>query len=139
MMMRSRALLTRRTPRTPVKVARPTSSMVCFSDPPSRRLTGNERLSPRALLKLVSAVLGASLITGALTFLVWLKIEQVQAGYSIFALQMRLLELRQEQSALQVERTALRRPERLSRLAQQKLGLFPVRPDQVIDVDGGKK
>lgn len=133
--MKRTRLTTQRTPRTPVGAIRPSSSMVCFSDPPSRRLTGNERLSPRALVKLVSAVVGASMITGALTFLVWLKIEQVQAGYSIFALQMRLVELRQEQSALEVERSALKRPERLSRLAHTELGLYPVRPEQILDVE----
>lgn len=96
---------------------------VCYSDPPSKRLTGAETFCPRAIFRLVSVVLGVSVVTASLTFLVSVKTEQVQSGYAIFAAQIRAQELRQEQSALQVELSALKSPDRLHRVAQSKLDM----------------
>jgi cell division protein FtsL len=83
---------------------------------------------------LVSAIMSAALVTASLIFLVWVKMSQVQLGYEIHRQQSDLVKLRQEKNALEVEVSALRRPERLLRLAAERLDLHPPRPDQLIVV-----
>lgn len=81
---------------------------------------------------LVASLFAAALVTAAVVFLVWVKMVQVQAGYRIHELQREVVDLRQERSALEVEVSALRRPDRLDRVGRERLGLFPPRPDQIL-------
>lgn len=83
-------------------------------------------------LTLVSAIVGVGLITASLIFLVWVKMVQVQAGYAIHALQTEAMKLRQERSTLEVEVSALKRPERLRRIAVERLGMAPPAPHQLV-------
>lgn len=88
--------------------------------------------SASGLVVLVCAIVSAALVTASLIFLVWVKMSQVQLGYDIHRLQNELVKLRQEKSTLEVEVSALRRPERLLRLAAERLDLRPPRPNQLI-------
>lgn len=81
---------------------------------------------------LVGAILGAGLITASLIFFVWVKMAQVQAGYAIHALQTEAMKQRQERSSLEVEVSALRRPERLRQIAVSRLGMAPPKPEQLL-------
>jgi len=81
---------------------------------------------------LAASIVSAACVTASLVFLVWVKMTQVQVGYDIHRQQTDLVKLRQEKSALEVEVSALRRPERLMRLARERLDLAPPRPDQIV-------
>lgn len=87
--------------------------------------------SARDVRALIAAIAGASLVVAALVLLVLVRMGDVQAGYELYALQKRKVELTQERSALVLELAALKRPDRLAR-AGARLGLAPPRPDQVL-------
>lgn len=91
---------------------------VSFADEP--RVAGTE-LSPsaRAPAMLLAAIVGASLVVGSVVVLAWVRMAEVQAGYEVYRLQRDKVRLRQERSALEVEIAALRRPDRLQRLAER--------------------
>ena len=92
------------------------------------------RASQGALLLLASAA-AAALVTASVLVLVWVKMTQVQAGYAIHQHHQELLQLKRERSALEVEVSSLRRPERLSRIGHRVFGLRPPAPGQVVKID----
>lgn len=71
----------------------------------------------------------ASLATMALLlpllFLVGVRVAQLQAAYSIAKLETQRVELDQERRVLELEISVLKRPDRIERLAETKLGLNP--------------
>lgn len=73
---------------------------------------------------LVASIVGASLVLVSALFFVWLRMTEVQSGYEVYRLQRDKVRLRQERSALEVEIAALRRPDRLQKMASQ-FGLIP--------------
>ncbi len=83
---------------------------------------------------LLAAVASVSLVVSALVLLVLVRMGDVQAGYEMYALQKRKVELTQQRSALLLELSALRRPDRLAR-AGSELGLAPPRADQMLRLD----
>jgi cell division protein FtsL len=90
---------------------------------------------PQGLVSLLATVVASALVTASVVMLVWVKMTQVQAGYAIHKHQQELLELKRERSALEVEVSSLRRPERLARVGQQYFGLRAPAPGQVVRVD----
>lgn len=87
---------------------------------------------PDGLVSLLATVVAAALITASVVMLVWVKMTQVQAAYAIHQQQQQLVELKRERSALEVEVSSLRRPERLARVGAQHFGLYAPAPGQVI-------
>lgn len=88
----------------------------------------HQRRDVRALL---ACITGVALVVASLVFLVLVRMGDIQAGYELYALQKRKVELTQERSALLLELAALKRPDRLARLGAG-LGLVPPRADQVL-------
>ena len=62
----------------------------------------------------------------------WVHEEGLEAGYRIKALEQRLEDLLQEERLLELEATRLTRPERLSPLALEQLGMAAPTLDQMI-------
>jgi len=62
----------------------------------------------------------------------WVHEQGLEAGYRIEALEQRLEDLLQEERLLELEATRLTRPERLSALALEQLGMAPPTLDQMI-------
>lgn len=87
--------------------------------------------SARDVRLLLASVCGVAMIVGALVLLVLVRMADVQAGYELYALQKKKVELTQRKSALELELASLRRPDRLARIARD-LGLAPPRADQVL-------
>lgn len=75
-------------------------------------------------------VLVASLITGLAIAQVSRRHEVVRAGYALSKETQKLEALRERNRALHVELATLTTPDRLRELAE-KLGMVPVRPEQV--------
>jgi len=62
----------------------------------------------------------------------WVHEKGLEAGYRIEQLERRLEELRQEERLLELEGTRLTRPERLSSLALEELGMAPPTLEQMV-------
>lgn len=99
-----------------------------------------ERMAPRSpeqtrrdVRALLACITGVALVVGSLVLLVLMRMGDVQAGYELYALQKRKVELTQRRSALVLELAALKRPDRLAREGAA-LGLAPPRADQVLRV-----
>ncbi len=83
----------------------------------------------RGLWRLVVIVLPFAAAVFAYT---WVHEQGLEAGYRIEALEQRLEDLLQEERLLELEATRLTRPERLSALALEQLGMAPPTLDQMI-------
>lgn len=83
----------------------------------------------RGLWRLVAIVLP---FAGAVFAYTWVHEQGLEAGYRIEALEQRLEDLLQEERLLELEATRLTRPERLSALAVEQLGMAPPTLDQMI-------
>jgi len=83
----------------------------------------------RGLWRLVAIVLPFAAAVFAYT---WVHEQGLEAGYRIEALEQRLEDLLQEERLLELEATRLTRPERLSALALEQLGMAPPTLDQMI-------
>ncbi len=68
-------------------------------------------------------------------FFVWSRVQVTGLEYEMSHLESRLRHVRQETSNLRLEAASLRNPERIERVAKQKLQLRLPTPDQVITVD----
>ena len=62
---------------------------------------------------------------------VWERVDVVRLGYSIERLKTQKTLLERERDQLQVKFSALTAPERIARVASDKLGLFPPQQGQV--------
>ena len=83
----------------------------------------------RGLWRLVAIVLPFAAAVFAYT---WVHEQGLEAGYRIEALEQRLDDVLQEERLLELEATRLTRPERLSALALEQLGMAPPTLDQMI-------
>lgn len=63
---------------------------------------------------------------------VWERVDVVRLGYSIERLKTQKTLLERERDQLQVKVSALTAPERIARVATDKLGLFPPQQGQVL-------
>ena len=66
---------------------------------------------------------------------VWERVEIVRVGYQIERLKVKKVALERERDELQVKLSALNSPERIARVATEKLGLAPPQRGQVILVN----
>ena len=65
-------------------------------------------------------------------FWVWVRVEHIKSAYHINDLQNKLVQLDEEQRLLEVERSSLRRPDRLRRLAKERFQMNAPRSEQVL-------
>lgn len=77
---------------------------------------------------MLSLVVVAIAVTGALVGMVRVKSQAVEVGYRIQSLRTQVVQLEQQQSALEVEKTTLSRPTRLAAIARTELGMVPPDP-----------
>ena len=89
-------------------------------------MKAHSTIAPTDFKKAVALVVASGLITAAAVAFVRLKSLQVEAGYRVHDLRMRLVTLDQQRAALEVERAALARPQRIAHLARTELGLVHV-------------
>jgi cell division protein FtsL len=77
----------------------------------------------------------AMLVAMCLVFVfVWERVDVVRLGYSIERLKIQKTLLERERDQLQVKFSALTAPERIAKVATDKLGLFPPQQGQVFIV-----
>ena len=88
---------------------------------------------PSDLALLTASACAAALVVASLLLLVGVRNAQLQVGYRVHDLQAERTRLRQEKSALDVERATLLRPTRLADLARTTLELGPADASRVID------
>lgn len=67
-----------------------------------------------------------------LTFYVWHLSESIRIGYEINQLEKQLESVKKEIALLEAEKTALLNPEKVEKIAREKLKLSDVRPEQII-------
>ena len=90
-------------------------------------------MTDRSALALPLALMAvAVVVTAALVGFVRIKSAQIEVGYRIHDLRQELVTLEQQRTALEVERTALLRPNRLAHLASTELGLVPPSVDSSV-------
>jgi len=82
--------------------------------------------------QIAAGILSAVIIIAALTFYVWHQIESVRLGYEINRLEAQIQSIQEQVDTLEVQKAALLSPDRVDKIARQKLGMKPVRDDQII-------
>ena len=81
-------------------------------------------------MKMVTIVTGVLLVFG----FVWERVDVVRLGYQIERLKTQKVLLERERDQLQVKFSALTAPERVAKVATEKLGLVPPQQGQVLMV-----
>ena len=87
------------------------------------------RLSSRDRMVVYLAILSALLLY------VWQRVDLVRVGYEIQQLKVRHVALQREHHELRVKVSALSSPERIARLATEKLGMRRPKPGEVVLVN----
>ena len=78
-------------------------------------------------MKAVAVIAGVCLVF----VFVWERVDVVRLGYSIERLKAQKTLLERDRDQLQVKVSALTAPERIAKLATEKLGLFPAQQGQL--------
>jgi len=86
----------------------------------------------RRLRELGGVVAVVILLGAALLAYTWLQLETLRVGYRIEDLEREAHRLAQVERQLRLESAHLAHPERLARLAHERLGLVPPAVDQVL-------
>lgn len=71
---------------------------------------------------------------GLVFVFVWERVDVVRLGYQIERLKAQKVTLERERDQLQVKFSTLTAPERIAKVATEKLGLIPPQPGQVLMV-----
>lgn len=74
----------------------------------------------------------AMALMGLLLLYVWERVEVVRVGYQIERLKTQRVALQRERDELQVKLSAITSPERIARVAKEKLGMSPPQQGQVV-------
>jgi len=82
------------------------------------------------------SLLAAAVVGTILMFYIWHQVESIRLGYSILELESELNLLTEEISALEAQRASLLSPERVERIAMEKLGYIWIRDEQIRERDG---
>ena len=111
------------------------------SRPPSRGFGGTFDLLGAAsdLSVLTLAVLLAAPVVAAAVFYVWTHVATVHRGYELSAADDVHQALLEENRGLRIEVAALKRPDRLERLARERYRLRRPTKSQVIRIDMGSR
>ncbi len=92
-----------------------------------------EGLGRELALPVLVVGLAAPVVVAAI-FFVWTRVATVRLGYQISRAGAEHRRLVEEKSSLRSEISSLRSPRRLEALAQEKFGLTPPRPEQIVFV-----
>ncbi len=91
--------------------------------------------APRAVItgirEFTAVALALGLILGALLLTVWRKAAFLQVGYKISDLEKRESDLLSRRRELEIEKSMLNSPERIERIARERLGMIDPEPGQV--------
>jgi cell division protein FtsL len=77
-------------------------------------------------------ILLAIALMGLLLLYVWERVEVVRVGYQIERLKAQRVVLQRERDELQVKLSTMTSPERIARVAREKLGMSPPQQGQVV-------
>lgn len=80
-------------------------------------------------------VIAAVLLLAALGLRVWMRLETTRLGYELGEARQRAITYDMERRELELQRSILLHPQRLSKLGRERLGLRPASPNQVVRVD----
>ncbi len=94
---------------------------------------------PRKTGKVIAVLLLTAFFTTAALAHVWVRLQVVRLGYSISQETDRETKLQQMHRKLEVERALLRNPERLQRLARERLHLSMPDPASIQTVNGRRR
>jgi cell division protein FtsL len=86
----------------------------------------------RSPLSIGIGVLLVLILMGELLFYTWCRVQCIKTGYKITAEQKRNKELINLQKNLRVELANLKSPDRIGRIARERLGLIMPEPGQII-------
>ncbi|MBM3293359.1 MAG: cell division protein FtsL [Candidatus Aminicenantes bacterium] len=92
----------------------------------------HKKYSRRQILLAASACL---VVMGILTFYLWHLTENIRLGYAVGRDQSAKQRLEKDIQSLKAEREALSSPERIEKIAREKLGLGDMRDDQIVYED----
>lgn len=95
-----------------------------------------QKKSVRLSKKTIRLLIATIVIALPLLFLVMIRIHQVNVSYRIAKLEDQRFALEQEKRVLDLEIAVRKRPERIKRIAAEKLGLFPPKSDRIIRLSG---
>ncbi len=79
-------------------------------------------------MRLAAVLIGLSLV---LAF-VWERVDVVRVGYQVERLKAQKISLERERDELQVKLSALTSPERIAKVATEKLGMIPPERGQIV-------
>ena len=85
-----------------------------------------------SMQELLWALVPFVLITGLLIFHLWVRSQIIDTGYEIHKLTKYEENLTREMERLVVKVESLQSPDRIDRIARGRLGMEPLRPDQVL-------
>ncbi|MCA9551510.1 MAG: cell division protein FtsL [Myxococcales bacterium] len=86
-----------------------------------------------------TAILVAGPVVAAALFYVWTHVTTVRLGYALSKAGESHRQLLEENRALRIEAAALKSPDRLEKLGQERYGLGAPRTEQVVRVAGRSK
>lgn len=86
----------------------------------------------RSPLSIGIGVLLVLILMGELLFYTWCRVQSIKTGYNITAEKRRNKELINLQKNLRVELANLKSPDRIGRIARERLGLIMPDPGQII-------
>lgn len=89
-------------------------------------------------LDVALGVLAATVVVLILMFYIWHQVEAIRLGYRILELESELETLEQEIDTLEARREELLAPDRVEKMAQEKLGYAPVAHDRIVVREGRK-
>jgi len=81
-------------------------------------------------------LLAVAVVVTILMFYIWHQVESIRLGYSTLELESELHLLSEEISSLEAQRASLLSPERVERIAREKLGYIKVRDEQIREQNG---
>ncbi len=84
--------------------------------------------------KLRWQIAAASVLLAVLAAKVWLKIETTDLGYELAKERQRTIALDMQRRELELQLSVLTKPDYLAKLANQKLGLRALKPNQAVKI-----
>ena len=96
---------------------------------------GGDNSSSTRALTVGWVVAGGLVVTLAALFFIWQRYQFVHLGFEVSELRRRHAVLEERLEPLEVEAEYLSRPERIERLARERLGMRTPTPEQVILIE----
>jgi|Deesub1362B_J571_1020462.scaffolds.fasta_scaffold00001_760 cell division protein FtsL len=88
-----------------------------------------KKYSHRQILWLIAGIISIILL---LSLYIWHLSESIRLGYEINQLEKQLETIKKEVALLEAEKTSLLNPEKVEKIAREKLNLHDPQPEQII-------